>query len=50
MIEIYSGEAALECGGSSHRFPFLPHARIGQEPKQDSVSFFRDGDADERLL
>jgi hypothetical protein len=40
----------MECGGSSHRLPALPHTGNGQEPKLTSASPFRDGDADERLL
>jgi hypothetical protein len=49
-IEVFSGEAALECGGSRRRFPSVPHTRNGQERMQTLTSLFRDGDADERLL
>src|ERR1035441_8846916 len=41
--------SALECGGSSHRFPPVVYTGNGQEPKQTSASHSGDGDVDERL-
>ena len=49
-IDVYSGEAALECGGSSHRFPAGSHTRNVQAPQQNKVSLVCAADADEQLL
>src|ERR1035441_3712427 len=49
-ISAYGSRSALECGGSSHRFPPVPHTGNVQERKRTSALLSCDGDADERLL
>ena len=35
-----AANAALECGGSRHRFPSVPNTENGQERKQTAASLF----------
>ena len=45
-IEVCSGEATFECGGSRHRFPVTPHAANVQLREQLSLSPFGESDAE----